>query len=223
MSLSSLRGVLFDMDGVIVDSGAEVERFWQRWADRYDRALSADDFVQLHGMPARQTIARFFADLPAADRQAILDESDRFDLEVTYTPLPGVLDFIARLQTNRIPTAMVTSALPAKAQATLRQFDLRFGSVVTADRIQHGKPAPDPYLLAARELGVPAEHCVVFEDSVSGTRAGVAAGATVVAINAAAYAPALRAAGARTVVPNFNPLRVRFSEGCLHLAWPEGA
>ncbi len=223
MSLSSLRGVLFDMDGVIVDSGAEVERFWQRWADRYDRTLSADDFVQLHGMPARQTIARFFEDLPTTDRQAILDESDRFDLEVTYTPLPGVLDFIARLQTNRIPTAMVTSALPAKAQATLRQFDLRFGSVVTADRIQHGKPAPDPYLLAARELGVPAENCVVFEDSISGTRAGVAAGAAVVAINAPAYAPALRAAGARAIVPNFDPLRVRFGEGYLHLAWPEGA
>ncbi|MBX9362416.1 HAD-IA family hydrolase [Streptomyces sp. WAC04114] len=196
------QALLFDNDGTLVSSLASVDRCWTRWAGEY--GITAEQFarVELHGRPA----AEIAADLLPAELvpQAVARIED---LEVDDVPndgvhlLPGTRAFLDVLPAER--WAVVTSATRRLAEARLDAVGILPKTLVAADDITRGKPDPEPYLLAARALGVDPAHCVVFEDAPAGLAAGRAAGMTTVALTTTHQAHELRA---DLVVENLSAL-----------------
>jgi mannitol-1-/sugar-/sorbitol-6-phosphatase len=171
--------ILFDLDGVLVDSTAHVEQQWRRWASA--RGLRPEPFLRVcHGRRALETIRIAAPDLDAeAEVQAFnpVDEADG----AAIGPLPGA----ARLLDTLPPRtwAVATSGVRPIATARLRRAGLPVPPVlVCAEDVTRGKPSPDAYLLAARELGVSPSECLVVEDAPAGVQAARAAGMTVVGI-----------------------------------------
>ena len=155
------RGVLFDMDGVLVDSTAAVARVWSVWARKH--GLDADAVVKIaHGRPSISTIREL---LPASDHEAEDREVERLEIEDVegIVALPGAAELLRAIPANKY--AIVTSATRALAEVRLRAAGLPVpANLVTARDVQRGKPNPDPYLMGARILGVPPAECVVIED-----------------------------------------------------------
>jgi sugar-phosphatase len=174
------RALLFDNDGTLVSTLASVDRCWTRWTQEY--GIAAEDFarVALHG----RTAAAIAADLlPAGVVPAAVARIEQ--LEVDDVPggvelLPGTRAFLDALPADR--WAVVTSATRRLAEARLDVVGIRPKTLITADEVTRGKPDPEPYLLAARRLGVDPADCVVFEDAPAGLAAGRAAGMRTVAL-----------------------------------------
>ena len=166
--------VLFDCDGVLVDSDATVVSAWTRWAG--DVGLDpAAVLSMIHGRRSADTVTAL---LPAADVPDALARIDRYEIEdaAAVVAIPGAVDLVRSMPAGT--WAVVTSGTRALATARLRAAGLPVPDVlVTADDVEHGKPHPEGYARAARDLGVPAERTVVLEDVAAGMRAGRAAGA----------------------------------------------
>ncbi|MCX4992197.1 MULTISPECIES: HAD family hydrolase [unclassified Streptomyces] len=174
------EALLFDNDGTLVSSIESVNRCWTRWAQEY--GITAGDFARigLHGRPAVEIAADLLpADL-VPEALARIEQLEVEDVPGGVVPLPGTLALLAALPAER--WAVVTSATRRLAEARLDEAGIRPKTMITADDITRGKPDPEPYLLAARELGVDPASCVVFEDAPAGLRAGRAAGMTTVAL-----------------------------------------
>ncbi|MER6471715.1 HAD family hydrolase [Streptomyces collinus] len=175
------HALLFDNDGTLVSSLASVERCWTRWAREY--GITAEEFerVELHGRTAVEIVGDLLPARLVPEAVARVEQ-----LEVEDVPnggvrlLPGTRDFLDSLPADR--WAVVTSATGRLAEARLAAVGITPKILVSADDVTRGKPDPEPYLLAARQLGVDPAHCVVFEDAPAGLRAGRAAGMTTVAL-----------------------------------------
>lgn len=167
---------LIDLDGVLVDSETAATRTWKWWAAM--RGLDPTVFVQAHGRPSRETIAEYAPQLDADAEAEVVEEREVADTEGVVA-LPGA----AAMMREARPIAIVTSGGKRLAEARLRAAELpRPEVLVTADSVTRGKPDPEPYLLAARRLGVAPSQCTVFEDAPAGVAAGRAAGMRVVAL-----------------------------------------
>jgi mannitol-1-/sugar-/sorbitol-6-phosphatase len=179
--------VLSDLDGVLVDSGAAVERVWREWAESH--GLDADAVARAaHGVPARHVIARV---APWLDPVTEAERVDRLHAATGGTALPGASELLAAVA----PLAVVTACSPPLAAARFAAAGLAPPEVlITSDRTERGKPHPDPYLAAASALGVSAADCLVIEDAPAGVEAGLAAGATVWAVTTTHAASELSAA-----------------------------
>ncbi|MEV6295106.1 HAD family hydrolase [Streptomyces sp. NPDC051896] len=175
------HALLFDNDGTLVSSLASVERCWTRWAREY--GITAEEFgrVALHGRPAAEIVADLLPAHLVGEAVARVEQ-----LEVDDVPdggvrlLPGTRDFLDSLPAES--WAVVTSATRRLAEARLDAVGILPKTLIAADDITRGKPDPEPYLLAARRLGVDPARCVVFEDAPAGLQAGRAAGMTTVAL-----------------------------------------
>src|SRR5690349_8692005 len=191
--------ILFDMDGVLIDSTPAVARVWSRWAR--ERGFDPEKVVHMaHGRPSISTIRDL---LPNADHEAENCEVERreiADLEGVI-PLPGARRLLATLPPERY--AIVTSSTRKLAEARLRAAELPLPKFfVTSTDIVNGKPHPEPYLKAAGKLGAEPRECIVVEDVPSGIRSGKAAGARVIAFPTTVKAEELRAAGADWILGN---------------------
>jgi sugar-phosphatase len=211
------KGVLIDMDGILISSLASVERSWTKWAILHgiDPALALS---VTHGRRAVETIAAL---APHLDQQAELKVIE--DIEICdnegLTVLPGVLHLLATLPPSR--WTVVTSATERLARVRMAAggipVPLRF---VTSESVTQGKPHPAPFLAGAALLGFPPEDCVVFEDSSSGAKAGRAAGCTVIAttfshpidsLDAAHYLVSDLTGMAAEALPGDDGLELRFT------------
>jgi HAD superfamily hydrolase (TIGR01509 family) len=171
--------VIADMDGVLVDSSGATTRSWRAWGRR--RGVDGVAIqARNHGRPARAVLAEHVdADQLDADADFLLN-AETTDID-RVVALPGAADVLALASTR--PVAVATSAPERLARARLAAAGLPVPEVlVTSDQVERGKPAPDPYLLAARALGVDPRRCLVFEDAPAGIAAARAAGMTVWAV-----------------------------------------
>jgi sugar-phosphatase len=181
-SVRTIRGVLFDMDGTIVDSGASTVRTWTQWAERMG---VADRLEILHGQPAIETVRALFPNAtPEELAELCADQTvaEREDLDGVVA-MPGAHDLFAFLEENGIPWAVVTSADLLLAQARLGSAGITPPILVTCEDITHGKPHPEPFLLGASLIGIDITECVVVEDAPAGVQAGLASGAVTAALN----------------------------------------
>ncbi|MEY4135926.1 MAG: hypothetical protein RL205_54 [Actinomycetota bacterium] len=181
-SVRTIRGVLFDMDGTIVDSGPSTERTWTQWAQRMG---VADRLVILHGQPAIETVRRLFPDADADELAELCADqtvAERSDLD-DVVAMPGAHDLFAYLEASGIPWAVVTSADVLLAQARLGAAGITPPLLVTCEDITFGKPHPEPFLLGASLIDVDISECVVVEDAPAGVQAGLASGAVTAALN----------------------------------------
>ena len=185
MSVFECRGLLFDNDGVLVDSDASVELSWSRWAVGWglDPAAVAG---MVHGRRSADTVALLIA---SADRARALADIDRYEVEdaAAVTALPGAAELLGHLPVGS--WAVVTSGRRELTTARLAAAGLPVPKVmVCAEDVPAGKPDPVGYRRAAEALGLPPEDCVVLEDSQAGVAAGRAAGAVVVGVSDRALA-----------------------------------
>jgi sugar-phosphatase len=173
-----VRGILFDMDGVLVSSLGSVERSWAKWGAmrNVDGALA---IKTAHGQRAIETVRKLRPDLNDVEELKLIEEieiADKDDIEV----LQGVPRILAALPEKY--WTIVTSATEKLARSRLGYAGLAVPShMITADMVTEGKPHPEPYLKGAALLGLKPEDCLVVEDSSSGAIAGHAAGCKVLA------------------------------------------
>lgn len=190
-------GVLFDLDGVLIDSTPAVARVWTKWAKEHGFD-PAEVVRKAHGRPSMATIREYLPNADAEAENKIVEHGELNDLE-GIVPLPGAKELLAALPADR--WTIVTSGTRALAETRLRAAGLKIpAKMVTANDVKRGKPDPEPYLKGAELLGFAAAECVVVEDAPSGVRAGKAAGARVIAVLTTATAPEVEAAGADWVV-----------------------
>lgn len=171
------RGILFDLDGVLVDSARYVEQQWRHWA--ISKGLSPEPFLRVcHGRRAVETIRLAAPQLDAeAEIAAFVPEED----SEVLAPIEGA----SRLLTLLPPGswAVATSGSRVAAIARLRDAGLPTPKVlICAEDVEHGKPSPDVYLRAAKGLGLASSECLVVEDAPAGVQAARAAGMRVVAL-----------------------------------------
>lgn len=173
------KGILFDMDGVLISSIGSVVRCWQRWAKLYD-IPNADTYEVPHGMRAIEIVRSLRPDIDAEEGLRVIEDmemEDTADLKV----LPGVKELMESLPLDR--WAIVTSATTRLLLGRLEAAGLPVPDrLISADMVERGKPDPEPYRRGAALLGFSPEECIVVEDAPSGVGAGVAAGCRVLGV-----------------------------------------
>jgi sugar-phosphatase len=206
--------LLFDLDGVLIDSTPAVQRVWAQWA--MEHGFDPDAVVaHAHGRPSLSTVRRF---LPDVDHESENREVERREIEDVQgiVVLPGALELLTSLPPHRWTIA--TSCTRRLAEVRLRAAGLPIPPcMVTSTDVTRGKPNPEPFLKAAAKLGFRAFDCAVCEDVPAGVLAGKAAGARVVALRTTFPEVALRAAGADFVVNSCADISVTEKAGSLAL------
>ena len=208
------RGLLFDLDGVLVDSTPAVARVWSKWA--IEHGFDPEETVQrAHGRPSIATIRDLLPNADAEAENRIVEQGELDDTDGVI-PLPGTRELLNSLAPDH--WAIVTSCTRALAETRLRAAGLPVPRrLITCDDITRGKPDPEPYIKGAALLAVQAQECVVFEDAPAGIRAGKAAGATVVAFPTTSPENELDAAGADFVISGFPALTLLSSNGSIRM------
>jgi mannitol-1-/sugar-/sorbitol-6-phosphatase len=203
------KALLFDMDGVLVDSRAIVERTWRRWAERH--GIDVEPLLRIaHGRRPEDTLQAAVPHLAVAEEVAWLQAAELADFDGLIA-IPGAAQLLAGL--SGVPWAVVTSAGPELARRRLVTAGLPVPAVIVSSTdVSRGKPAPEGYLLAAARLGVHPTNAIVFEDAPAGVSAGLAAGCAVIGVATSHTAEQL--AGAAGVVPDLTSVRVHPEAGC---------
>ena len=199
MTRLNCEALLFDLDGVLIDSTPAVARVWTKWAIEHGFD-PAEVVARAHGRPSITTVSEY---LPNSDHKAENREVERREMEDLQgvVPLPGALELLASLPSNR--WTIVTSCTRPLAEVRIKAAGLPVPTkFITSNDIVYGKPNPEPYLKAAAMLGFPAARCVVFEDVPAGIRAGKNAGARVIAFTTTTQESDLQRAGADWIVRN---------------------
>jgi sugar-phosphatase len=208
------KGILFDMDGVLISSIGSVVRCWKQWAKLYD-VPDAENFEVPHGMRAIEIVKALRPDIDPLEGLRVIEDLEIDDTEGLVV-LPGVKALLEGLPTER--WAIVTSATSRLMLERLKVAGLPVPTrLISADMVEHGKPDPEPYRRGAELLGFKPEDCVVVEDAPSGVGAGVAAGCRVLGVLGTHSASELGAAD--WVTESLEGLRVTSSEDGLELAF----
>ncbi len=172
------EAVLFDMDGTLIDSTPAVLRAWTTWMHEY--GLSPEEMGRHHGMPSAQVVRSLLAEHQQVEAIRRIDELELADVH-DIVVLPGAAEALDTLRSAK--NAIATSCTVPLAEARIRAARLQPPSVlVTVDDVARGKPAPDPFLEAARRLGVDPTRCLVVEDAPKGLEAAHAAGCFTLAV-----------------------------------------
>jgi mannitol-1-/sugar-/sorbitol-6-phosphatase len=201
----SCAALLFDLDGVLINSTPVVARVWRKWAIAH--GFNPEEVIaRAHGRPSLATVREY---LPNADHEAENRKVERAEMEDLdgVLPLPGAFDLLASLPEDR--WMIVTSGTRPLAEVRIKAAGLPLArKMITASEITHGKPDPEPYLKAAAMLGFLPDECIVVEDVPAGIRSGKNAGAGVIAFKTTMEESVLREAGADWIVRNCGDLRV---------------
>jgi sugar-phosphatase len=206
------KAILFDMDGVLVNSGNAVERVWRKWAVEHD--LDPEYVIEhAHGRRSAETLRVVAPELEAGQENLKVEQMEIEDKEGIMA-VPGAIELLRSLPPERF--TIVTSATPALALARLQYVGIpipvRF---ITADDVANGKPSPEPYLKGAALLGFVASDCLVFEDTPAGIRAAKAAGMRVIAVQTTYPAAELTAADA--MIKSLAEIEARLENGVIEV------
>lgn len=208
-------GVIFDMDGVLIDSGAAHWESWRVVAEEDGVDFTEEAFWATFGMVSDVIVARFWGENPPTDPAeiaAIVERKEtafRESVATHTTPIAGAVEFIRYLAERGVKIAVGSSAPRENVEHILRWLGVRelFGDrVVAGDEVKNGKPAPEIFLTAAKKLGVPVEDCVVIDDAKNGVNAGAASGATTVGFFSVGHSDE-EYENADVVVRSFDELR----------------
>jgi sugar-phosphatase len=173
------KGILFDMDGVLINSIGSVVRCWQRWAAMYG-VPDAAHYEVPHGKRAIDIVKLLRPDIDPQEGLRVIEDMEMEDM-ADLTVLPGVKALLEGLPPER--WAIVTSATRRLLLGRLVAAGLPVPErIISADMVERGKPDPEPYRRGAELLGFRPEECVVVEDAPSGVGAGVAAGCRVLGV-----------------------------------------
>jgi HAD superfamily hydrolase (TIGR01509 family) len=180
--------VLWDMDGVLVDSGDLHRRAWRRFLAAQGKPVSDEIFEQGFGRPNEQVLPAYFGDLPETEIRRLSEEKEACYRDLVRaegaSSTPGALIWMARFARAGMLQAIATSGPRANAELIVERMGLRpyLSAIITSEDVARGKPHPDVFLCTAARIGIPPSRCLVIEDSVHGVRAARAAGMRCLAI-----------------------------------------
>lgn len=194
-----IQAVIWDLDGVILDSADEHRRAWHRLAQDEGIAFTDEDFWATFGKRNNDIIPHYWKITSPEHLQALADRKETYFREFvreTATFLPGAEELMRALHEAGFSQALATSTPVVNIQLIDELLGLSryLSALVSGETVAHGKPAPDIFLKAAQELHIPAEACVVIEDAVAGVQAAHAAGMRCIAVAGERDLPGLRAA-----------------------------
>lgn len=221
-STDSLQGVVFDMDGVIVDSHPAHRKAWRQFLRTIGRNVTNRelDFI-LDGRKRRDILSHFLGPVSEAKLVEYGKRKDEFFQQSTaeVKPIPGITEFLIHLNENGVVAAVATSASETRTRSTLERLRLQnyFSVVLTGNDVENGKPDPAIYRLACRRLDVLPESVLAIEDAVSGIQAARGAGLKCLGVASDSNAEKLRGAGAIQVVRSFAGLSLKKLKGMLDL------
>lgn len=202
--------ILFDLDGVLIDSAMIAQRQLRAWADHNGIAFSRVVSVY-HGRTTLETIGVVAPHLDAQREAELLESAEAADTD-GLVAFSGAARLLGSIPEHR--WAIATSCRKATACSRLEHLGLpRPKVLIAAEDVAKGKPAPDAYLLAADRLGLPPSRCVVIEDAVAGIESARAAGARVIAV--ASTSPASALVGADGLVRRLDDIRLDFTSDSL--------
>jgi HAD superfamily hydrolase (TIGR01509 family) len=207
--------VLFDLDGVVIDSTELHYRVWSAFGASRGYVPTREELVQTNGCRCEDVVRRWLgqhlSDAVVAELTAARETMGSEYLRTgAVQPITGVESFIRTLQQGEVPMALATSAIPLNTHLSLERLGLHtvFKHRVTAADVQKGKPDPEPYLKAAALLNIPAARCLVIEDSLAGITSGKAAGAKVLALTTTFSRETLSPLNPDWIAQDFNALPV---------------
>jgi HAD superfamily hydrolase (TIGR01509 family) len=209
VSAGQLRGVIFDMDGVLVDSHTVHRKAWRLFFQTLGRDVpeSELDFI-LDGRKRGDILRHFLGNSPDPELEEFGRRKDCIfrQMRLDVAPVPGAVRMVRELHGRGTALALATSASRSRARSTLADLGLLtcFQQVVTGEDVLLGKPDPAVYRLARSRIGIEPEHLLAVEDAVSGVRAAVAAGLRCVGVASHETPENLRAAGAVHVLGDFE-------------------
>ena len=210
--MTDLKAIIFDLDGVIIDSEALHEEACLMALSQYELEAPGLDFDAFKGM-TEQDVFDYVVQVNHAvlfnvDDLIALKQRLYGNLLDRLQPVDGALAFIERLAQARFALGLTTSSVPENQQRAFDKFNLHpfFDAVVTAADVTHAKPHPEPYLTTAHRLGVAPTSCLVIEDSAHGVRSAQQAGCRVAALTTSFDKATLAEAGADVVVDQYDEL-----------------
>lgn len=211
-----IDAVLFDMDGVLMDTRATIETAWGKGAALFGKTISREEFeMYIHGRPGNDTIDLLFGDLSEEEQRELKKVVDDFEERAPSQIVPGVYEFLKYLSDQDIGTGLVTGSWNRRVNfLTARMaIDGFFIARVTRENVVKGKPDPECYLKAISQLqsfGFAAERALVFEDAVAGVKSAREAGCRCVGVTYSEPANAIRLLefGVETVINDFTSQHV---------------
>lgn len=180
--MTNIKGVLFDLDGVILDTEGIYSEFWDAVEERYPTHIPNFSSV-IKGSNLFEILHNHYSD--EKTRNLVTDMLNEFQRDMKYEYFPGVADFISELNNAGIPACIVTSSDQKKMEAVYMQhpdFKSHFQGFVTGEMVNKAKPDPECFLLGAELIGVDIKQCYIFEDSIKGLCAARAAGGKVIGV-----------------------------------------
>jgi beta-phosphoglucomutase len=219
-----LQAVIFDMDGVIVDSHPVHRLAWQKFLLTLGKKVSHKDLdCILEGWRREDILRHFLGDLTEAQIMEYGNRKDEFfhQVDIPVKPVAGLREFLDHLELLGIPKAVATSASEGRTRFTLDRLQLtgHFAAIITANDVVKGKPDPTVYHRAAEQMEIAPKDVVVIEDSVAGVRAAKSAGMKCLGMASNSRCEMLRKAGADNVIPNFVGLTLDRLELLLAPSW----
>lgn len=196
---TSIQAIIWDLDGVIIDSGEEHRQAWQRLAREEGVPFSDAQFWSTFGQRNDAILAQIWGPLPQERVKELAERKEvyyRDYVRKMARPLPGAIELLSELAEAGYPMALASSAPIANIELVSEVLGLKrfLKALVSGETVPHGKPAPDVFLKAASELDVAPAHCLVFEDAVVGVQAAKAGGMYCIAIAGKHDQPGLHAA-----------------------------
>ena len=185
-------GVIFDWDGVIIDSHNQHEQSWQKLAEENNKALPINFFKETFGMRNESIIPNHFGDwIDNSKENQVQDIANRKEqiyreiiIESGIDPLPGVTQLLATLKEENIRCSIGSSTPTKNIETVISMIGLsdHFNAITAAEDVKNGKPDPEVFLTAAKKINVNPEKCIVVEDAHVGIEAGLAAKMRVIAV-----------------------------------------
>jgi HAD superfamily hydrolase (TIGR01509 family) len=215
MNKEKTIAVLFDFDGVVVDTEPQYTLFWDEKGKKYHPEIPNFGH-HIKGQTLIQIYKQFFRE-PESLQDEITRQLLDYELTMHFEYIDGVVDFMKELREKGVKLAIVTSSNDAKMANAYREhpeLKTMVDFIVTADRVTHSKPHPECFLLGAEMLGVEKDNCIVFEDSFHGIEAGNRAGMKVIGLATTNSAEAI-ADKCALVIPDFTDLSVEKMMGVL--------
>jgi len=208
-----LKGVIFDMDGVLIDSHPVHRKAWRKFLATVGKNVQEEhlDFI-LEGRRREDILRYFLGNLPESTMAEYGQRKDHFFHESfrDIKPMPGIIPFIDVLEAAGIAMGLATSASSFRTRKTLHLLGLegRFTAVISGDDVSSGKPDPATYTLASERMNLSPNELLVLEDAPCGVRAAKAAGMRCIGVSSNGRAEALRQAGADSVIPSFADMQI---------------
>ena len=184
MEKKNIKAVLFDLDGVVFDTEPQYSVFWGAQCREFHPEHPGLEH-EIKGQTLVQIYDAWFSGELAEKQPLITERLNKFEQQMDYIYVPGFEDYVKKLRTQGVKTAVVTSSNRIKMEAVYQrhpEFKGLFDAILTSEDFERSKPDPDCYLKAANRLEVSVQDSVVFEDSFNGLKSGRAAGMYVVGL-----------------------------------------